>query len=72
MQFTVTIACNNAAFTDEHTGEPDPGPELGRILGRLQQRIDGVPGGPGRIAPGDSWPILDANGNIVGSAEFHD
>ena len=54
MPFTVKIDTDNAAF------DPDPGPELARILRRIADHIE----------RGDTYDmfqtILDVNGNDVG------
>lgn len=72
MKFIIEIACDNAAFVTED-GEPDPGPEITRILGWVVNDI-----GNGAIRPdvvkalhaknlpeGDL--LRDINGNTVGS-----
>jgi len=54
---TITIDTANAAF------DPDPAPELARILATIA----------GRVADGcryDDQPIHDANGNRVGAVNY--
>ena len=55
--FTLTIATDNAAFTD------DPTAETARILRCLADRLEGA-------SPDEDYPLRDLNGNRVGKAEF--
>lgn len=57
MRFSLEIACDNAAFADDTTGE------VARILRAVADRLDGQFIGP-------SISMLDGNGNHVGEAEF--
>lgn len=43
---------------------PHPGPEAGRILRALADKI-----GDGDLSPGDQWPLKDENGNTCGMAK---
>lgn len=55
MRFVVNVDCDNAAF------EPDPGPEVARLL---RAAADWVEGGRQRA------PLRDVNGNTVGSFRY--
>lgn len=67
--FTVTIATDNAAFTDEETDAPAPAREVARILRELANRLEayGV-GGPEYLD--NTGPLTDAYGNVVGRWEY--
>lgn len=56
MTFTITIACDNAAFADNGLAF-----EVANIL---REAADKVEGGS------DEFALRDSNGNKVGSAEF--
>jgi hypothetical protein len=58
MTFTVKIKCDNAAFGD------DPGAEVGRILHKLAHVVERSP-----LCKGDTFPLVDENGNKVGEAK---
>jgi hypothetical protein len=59
MNFTLTIACDNAAF------DPDPEWEVAAILRQLASKLASPEmGGP--------YPLFDENGNRVGEARFDD
>lgn len=58
MKLTITIKMNNEAFGD------DPGTEVARILRKLSMTTEQE-----RVFIGDSWRLIDINGNIVGKAE---
>ena len=58
MTLTITIAMDNAAFTDESNGF-----EVARILRTLAMELDGS-----ILQPGDKSPAMDVNGNRVGQA----
>ena len=67
MTFTLTIKCDNAAFTGvDAEGQENlyPGPELARILEKLASQVENAE------PTGDSWRILDFNGNKVGEARL--
>lgn len=55
----IHVRTDNAAFADHGAG-----PELARILRELADRIDREGDQPGR---GEVWPIMDRNGNRVGT-----
>lgn len=59
MKLRIEIDCGNAAFCNRD-GEPDPGPELARILRQLADRLE------------DEAPVNvrlhDINGNACGVA----
>ena len=56
MKIRIEINCDNAAFEDDMFGE------VNRILGEK------LPGLSSEIAePGDSYPLMDINGNKVGT-----
>lgn len=57
MQFRLSIDCDNDSFSGE------PGIEIARILRDVAGRI-------GTVIDGDYWPLLDQNGNNIGSARF--
>lgn len=42
-------------------------PEIARILRKLADRVDTLTGSSGMMG---EWPLLDSNGNTVGSCEF--
>lgn len=56
--FTLTIDTGNAAFFD-NDAQPEPGPELARILHAIAERIADGP-------PDVFTTIYDVNGNDVG------
>jgi hypothetical protein len=63
MKVTITVDCDNDAFRDR--GEPSPqaaGDEVAKILYRQADRMR-------TLEPGDSFPLLDSNGNTVGRLE---
>lgn len=64
MAFTLSIETDNAAFTDEATGEPMPAPEIARILRLIADSItvSDIP----LIKP-ERQPLRDINGNRVGN-----
>ena len=62
MKLTITINCDNEAFTD------NPGLEIARILHLAADRIDGDPISSG----GDGFRLFDLNGNRVGLVEITD
>lgn len=64
MAFTLNINTDYAAFTYEGTGEPQPSPELSRILRQLAEDLDEV---DAIDIDGDSGTLRDYNGNTVGS-----
>lgn len=75
MKFQLEIGLGNAAFThvtaDETNGEPNPGPELARILRQLADRLESEP----VEVPPSLWThrnLFDHNGNPVGEARFAD
>lgn len=68
MRFIVDVALGNAAFTDEHTGDPDVGIELARLLRGLADQVEGV----GRPDPRAVRRLVDYNGNPVGVARFEE
>lgn len=55
MEFTVRFDCDNAAF------DPDPGPEIARILRVVAQQVE-----DGEDAS-KSLNTRDINGNVVGT-----
>ncbi len=56
--FHLTIKTDGAAFTDEDTGESNPGPEVSRLLSKIADDInDGSTGGV----------LRDYNGQNVGT-----
>ena len=57
----ISVTLTGSAFYDDN-GQPNPGPELARILRQLADRAEG-------IDPewGDSAPLYDVNGNKAGS-----
>jgi hypothetical protein len=57
VKFTLTIDCDNAAFTDAGTKF-----EVARILAKLAHKLNAY--GP------DAGSLADANGNEVGSFAF--
>lgn len=59
-QIHITITTTNAAF-DPEAGEP--GQEVARILRHLADRAEN----DGLFAAQTQWPILDVNGNRVGT-----
>jgi hypothetical protein len=59
----IHIRTTNAAFHDE-AGEPDPAPELARILRKIANRIEAEGQQTDR---GERWTVLDSNGNTVGT-----
>jgi hypothetical protein len=62
MTFRLTIDTGNAAFHDDD-GNPDPAPELGRIL---RQIADGIDAGPMyQNCPSIDGTAYDVNGNTV-------
>ena len=61
MRITIEINCDNAAFED------DPAQEVKRILSNLSLRFDEM-----FTLPVGLIPLLDTNGNTVGSAEMSD
>ena len=65
MIYQVRIETGNAAFHNDLTGEPDPGPELARILRSLADRVEDMH--PGDL--GEPIRLRDINGNKVGTAE---
>lgn len=67
MKFTIEIICDNAAFCDEDTGEPNPGPEIARLLRRVARYIDS----PSPV-PGDTATLFDVNGNRAGEWSMED
>lgn len=56
MKLTIRIRMDNAAFV------PDWSIEAARILQRAAQRLD-------ELARGDSLPLVDYNGNVVGEVK---
>ena len=60
MKFTLTMNMDNAAFTE--SGYPEV--ETARILRKLSGQVAGI-----NLEPGDGFPLMDANGNKVGTAE---
>ncbi len=60
MTFTLTIDCGNAAFYDDETGEPRPGPELARLLHVIAETVEDW------TDPSFHESIHDSNGNDVG------
>jgi hypothetical protein len=62
--FSLQIFTDNAAFTDEATGEPMPAPEIARILRLIADSItvSDIP----LIEP-ERQPLRDIKGNRVGS-----
>ena len=64
MKAEITICMDNAAFQD--CG--NPGEELSRILMRLGKMLQSGP----RLISGDSFPIMDINGNKVGYLTISD
>jgi hypothetical protein len=70
LRFTVTIDCGNAAF------DPDPGPEVARILHQIAERVASICGEDYTDRKG-GWfkhyqTIHDSNGNDVGRFAFKD
>jgi hypothetical protein len=61
----IDIECNNDAFFDAD-GEPNPNPEIARILRHLAKRF--------ATCSSDDYPstVHDANGNKVGTVQFMD
>lgn len=59
MRIAITIDTDNAAFED------NPDYEIGRILRKLAGQIEHN----GGTVAGDSWALLDSNGNKVGKCE---
>lgn len=55
MTLTITIECDNAAF------DPEPEPEVERLLLRLAHRLAGT-----GMAAGDAGGLYDFNGNCCG------
>ena len=63
--FSLQIFTDNAAFTDEATGEPVPAPEIGRILRLIADSISDIP------LDGDERHLVrDYNGNSVGQWSY--
>lgn len=62
MKFTLTINCDNAAFTDEETGAPYPAPEIARLLRVAAERVE--------TYYRENGPLVDYNGNTVGRFEL--
>jgi len=62
MKADITINMDNAAFED------NPDEELSRILMKLGKMLQSVP----RLTSGDSFPIMDINGNKVGYLTISD
>jgi hypothetical protein len=56
-QFSLTIDCDNAAFTEDY-----PGDEIARILRELAEKIEG-----GTL---QNIRLNDINGNFVGIADL--
>ena len=54
----IKIKTDNAAFTD------DPGREVGRILHKLAEQFEAE-----HYEPGDLAPLMDYNGNSVGTVK---
>jgi hypothetical protein len=65
MQFVLTIKCDNAAFThvtnDVTNGDPNPAPEVARLLHVAAEQVEG--GMEGNV-------LRDINGAVVGSFRF--
>ncbi len=60
MAFHLTIKTDGAAFTNEDTGEPNPGPEVARLLEQIAREIRELG------ITGDAV-VRDYNGARVGS-----
>lgn len=58
MELKIRIEMDNAAFEDE------PSVEVSRILRKIIKEIDGL-----SLSVGTYIPLMDANGNKVGTAE---
>jgi hypothetical protein len=58
VKFTLTINMDNAAF------EPYNGNQLALILERFSKRLEGYD-----FTPGEGLPLMDINGNKVGTWE---
>lgn len=69
MTFNLAIKCDNSAFVDDSDGDdkPMPGPELARILRKLASQLDTDLD----TEDGESWSLLDVNGNKVGNADLY-
>ena len=68
MKFKLSMDCDNAAFLEDDLPEEapsQPGPEIARILKRLAVKVDNS-----CDPDGDSWALMDTNGNRVGKAEL--
>lgn len=64
----MNILATNDAFAGDnpHTGQPSvSGTELARILRKLADNIDAI---PGRKMQGESWTLYDLPGRAVGKA----
>ena len=58
MSFKLSIKTDNAAFTNEDTGEDAPHAEVARLLREVADRVEGGD---------DHGVIMDVNGNNVGT-----
>jgi hypothetical protein len=60
MKLTITIDSDNDAF------EPDPGPELARILKDIARKIADT----NQYQIATTFPLYDMNGNFVGKLKY--
>lgn len=64
MKLTITIQCDNDAFSSEKGGDSEPGTEVARILRELADNYQ-----ERDLLPGETANLRDINGNTVGKAK---